>query len=137
MNMNTEELVEKYTAQGKPWIIMKSYTSFVGETYPCYHIVVSPHGAEGKEITKREMSFLVEKYDMVLAFDSKDGKIWELPGCPFREKYSNVFGERARKSAERKREKRARERMLREMRKEEIRRKRLAEIQEKIRKEKR
>lgn len=137
MSMRTEELIEKYTAQGKPWIIMKYYSRFLDEAYPSYKIVVSPRYAAGKEITKEEMTSLVEQYGMKLAFQSKDGKIWELPGCPFREKYSNVFGERARKSAERKREKRARERMLREMRKEAVRQKRLAEIQEKISKERR
>lgn len=124
--MNTEELVEKYTAQGKPWIIMKSYTSFVGETYPCYHIVVSPHGIEGKEITKREMSFLVEKYDMVLAFDSKDGKIWELPGAPFHARYANIFAAKSKKAAERKKLKRQKERE---------RKKRIAKIRERIAKE--
>lgn len=124
--MTTEELIDKYTAQGKPWIIIKSYTSFVGETYPCYHIVVSPHGAEGKEITKREMSFLVEKYDMVLAFDSKDGKIWELPGSPFHARYANIFAAKSKKAAERKRLKRQKERE---------RKKRIAKIKERIAKE--
>lgn len=121
--MNTEELVEKYTAQGKPWIIIKSYTSFVGETFPCYHIIVSPHGVEGKEITKREMSFLVEKYDMVLVFDSKDGKIWELPGSPFHARYANIFAAKSKKAAERKRLKRQKERE---------RKKRIAKIKERI-----
>lgn len=124
--MNAEELVEKYTAQGKPWIIIKSYTRFVGETYPCYHIVVSPHGIEGKEITKREMSSLVEMYDMGLAFDSKDGKIWELPGCPFHARYANMFAAKSKKAAERKRLKRQKERE---------RKKRIAKIKERIAKE--
>lgn len=121
--MNTEELVEKYTAQGKPWIIIKSYTSFVGETYPCYHIVVSPHGIEGKEITKSEMLLLVKKHEMELAFQSNGEKIWELPGCPFRARYANIFAAKSKKAAERKRLKRQKERE---------RKKRIAKIKERI-----
>lgn len=83
------------------FIITKFYNAFLDQHRPIYAIWHSPTSYD-KTITKEAAYDIIEEYDMEASFQSQDGKIWELPGKPFYEKYKGYFASRRRaKSASR------------------------------------
>ena len=81
-----------------PWIIIKYYNRFLDEAVPAYKIVSSPFSLSEKDISKEKALALIEKYDMHLAFSSRDGRVWELPGDPFYKVYAHSFATKQKRS---------------------------------------
>lgn len=95
---------------GNIGIVMKSATrsrfpSIFPGIYWEWHIIENPFGKiknipspdtperetitffEAWEVTRQEAKEYINENGLVLAYKTKDGEIYDLPGCPFQKKY--------------------------------------------------
>ena len=77
--------------QGRPFIIMKCKVTAFGQESPGYEKITTPY-KKPFLIERQQALRYIEKYDMEVVFKEDGGKIWEMKGKPFFNKYKGYFG---------------------------------------------
>ena len=79
-----------YSLQGKPFVVIKQFIQMIfTENYSTEWIVTdNPGKFSFCPVPKATAMQIISRFQMSCTCNTEDGKVFELPGSPFKEKYS-------------------------------------------------